>query len=63
MISQAQVALSRRAGRVMTQPPIAELSMDRRGEFVRAVAAAASFEDLPAWARELILRCEYEQRP
>jgi hypothetical protein len=58
----ASAELSRRVVKVVTYPPLSELSDLRRREFHDALLDAATFEDLPGKWQAAILKAE-QNRP
>ena len=53
-------ALSQLAGRAMMGLTSLRISLDDRDAFTDAVAAAADYEALPAFAKDLLARAERE---
>jgi hypothetical protein len=58
----ASPELSRRVGKVVAYPPLAEMSADQRREFQEALLDADSCEDLPGKWQAAILRAEESRR-
>lgn len=55
------VEVSRRVGRVMwTTKVFRNLSWDQRDAVIRATEQAESFQDLPEWIKDLVVKAEKE---
>lgn len=57
-MTKAQVRLSRRAGRIFDR-----LDLEDQRRLRDVLMTAPSFEDLPAWARDMIIHAETIRRP
>lgn len=56
--TRAQIALSRRAGKVFSSPPLCDMDYDTTMATIHAIEEAESFDTLPDGIKEMILQAE-----